>query len=128
MHVLVRFGPRYQGGSLIKRCGRTDVPRFIGPAGPAGPDEVSVFWSDHWTGVRRSANVPVEHLLPFGPNAKLTSCVVLTGPRCGEVVVVHRFKKREKLAVISTNLDDTDDQKWEEPAANLCCVESASLP
>lgn len=64
-HIVVRFGPGYERGSLAKRCGRTEIPRFIGPSGPAGPDEVSVFWSDHRNGTRRSANVPVAHLSKF---------------------------------------------------------------
>ena len=57
-HVVLHFAPTYDGGKWQKRAAKTNLPsRFRGQQGDAGPNEVSVTWTNNQNTATLDCNV-----------------------------------------------------------------------
>jgi KOW motif len=97
--VWVGFKSTYEGGSYLKRTGRTPLAlsdRFDGCA----DNEIVVVINDHRTSLPRSHTIPLHHLTPASPMKKGDHVVILSGDYKGHVGKVVQCQKKERKVKI----------------------------
>lgn len=117
-HVVLHFAPTYDGGKWQKRAAKTNLPsRFRGQQGDAGPNEVSVTWTNNQNTATLDRNVNAKYLLPAFPYKKGGSVLVLQGPHQSEVASVLTFSRKGTVKL------ECRGETWAQSTKDCCIIE-----
>ena len=107
MHVVLKILPGWDN-SYIDRHAHTEIPSaFVSPAdGPVQPGNIAVWYTSRTKGAAMlHRQIPACCLAPVIPTSRNKQCVVLRGPRAGEVLTVSQAKKGSPVLKIEGGLE-----------------------
>lgn len=110
-HIRTSLGPAFAHGN---RQGYTTIPMVFDDT--LQPSKIMLYYTDNkgrWVKQYRL----LSELKPASPLTAKKEVIVLDGTHKGRIVIVHKIKKSEQMAVFKA-----DGTEWQEPLSNVCLL------
>jgi hypothetical protein len=103
-HAVFKVSESFMGGRLCRRFVSTACPDpFCGEDGPAPQGSVAVFCTSNNTGAAiQHYSIPVKDLSPAPPRRRHQHCLILDGPRRGQIDIITKCNAKDKTVQVES--------------------------
>jgi hypothetical protein len=107
-HVVLKVSVRFMGGRLDKRLVSTACPDpFFGENGPVPQGSVAAFCTSNTRGAAiKHYIIPAEDLSPAPPRRKNQHCLILDGPRRGQIELITKCNVKNNTVEVQGLVPD----------------------